>query len=445
MKYLYLSLLLFSSTCLLAQGFDQGKLDQYLNSLETHDKAMMSVAILKDGQTVYEKSIGYASTEEQQKPDSETQYRIGSITKVFTSVMLLQLVEEGKLSLETKLSKFYPDVVNAEFITITHLLRHQSGIHNFTNDASFLATMTDHRSKADMIRLIEGLKSNFEPGTSYEYSNSGFVLLGFIIEDITGDSYANQLKKRVTEPLELKRTAYGGPIQLEQNQAKSYQFRFGGWASATVTDMSIPHGAGAIISTPGEVAKFLTALFEGKLISQSSLDQMKEIDKGYGLGLMRMPFYNFTGYGHNGGIDGFVSNSAYFKSEGLAIAVCANGLNMVMNDALLAILSIYFGRPFDLPDFEATPVELNTKLLPKYEGTFASAGLPLKITIKVSNGQLTAQATGQPAFPLTAYSATEFRYDLAGIVLKFGEDGKKVDYSTFQLKQGGGNFQFVRE
>lgn len=445
MKKLFSLLLLASTLSLSAQSFDKAKLDKYLETLESHDKAMLSLALVKDGQPVYQKSIGYVLTESKQQANKDTQYRIGSITKVFTSTMLFQLIDEGKLSLDTKLAKYYPKVTNADKITISMLLSHRSGIHNFTNDAAYRQYMTQPKAKAEMATLIEDLDSDFEPDSRADYSNSAFVLLGFIIEDITGDSYANQLQKRIVNKLKLKRTAYGKGISANDNQAQSYRHNFGGWSNATVTDMSIPHGAGAIISTPTEVALFLTNLFKGELISAGSLSKMKEINQGYGRGLFQFPFDGKTAYGHTGGIDAFSSNSGYFEADGLAIAVTSNGMNYTMNNIMIGVLSIYYGLPFDIPDFDKKAVELSEKELLKYEGVYASQKLPIKITLKVTDGKLTAQATGQGAFQLTPFSISEFRFDPAGVVIAFETDGKKVDFSTFQLKQGGGNFKFTKE
>ncbi len=445
MKQLFSLFLLLSAFALSAQTFDKAKLDQYLENLEAHNKAMMSIALVKDGNAVYQKSIGYADAGSKQKANSNTQYRIGSITKVFTSTMIFQLIDEGKLSLDTSLSKYYPKVKNADKITISMLLNHRSGIHNFTNDRAYQFYMTQPKSKSEMVGLIEGLGSDFEPDSRADYSNSAFVLLGFIIEDVTGDSYASQLQKRIAQKLNLERTTYGGPIKAADNQAQSYTRSANTWATATVTDMSIPHGAGAIISTPTEIGKFLTGLMTGKLISAESLTKMKELKDGYGRGIFQFPFHGKTAYGHSGGIDAFSSNSGYFEADGLAVAITSNGMDYTMNDILIGILSIYNGMAFEIPDFNKKPVELSEEDMAQYEGTFASAGIPLKITIKVAGGNLTAQATGQNAFNLTPYSSSEFRFDPAGIVMVFATEGDKIDYSTFTLKQGGGSFKFTKE
>jgi D-alanyl-D-alanine carboxypeptidase len=428
-----------------AQSFDKAKLDQYLDTIEAHEKAMFSLAVIENGESIYQKSIGFADVEHQQKANKDTQYRIGSITKVFTSTMIFQLIDEGKLSLDTKLAKYYPKVKNAKKITISMLLSHRSGIHNFTNTPEYTQYMTQPKTKAQMVSLIEDLDSDFKPNSGANYSNSGYVLLGFIVEDITQDSYAKQLQKRISTTLKLDRTVYGGPIDVKDNQANSYMHNAAGWSPATVTDMSIPHGAGAIISTPTELANFLSSLLTGKLVSADSLAKMKEINEGFGRGLFQFPFHDKSAFGHNGGVDGFSSLAGYFEADGLAFALTSNGMNYPMNDISIAILSIYYGLPFDIPDFDQKAIKLSERDLVKYEGVYASHAMPLKITVKVNDGQLTAQATGQGAFNLTPYSTSEFRFDQAGIIMIFETDGKVVNYSTFQMKQGGNNFKFTRE
>lgn len=445
MKKIFSLILFICVSNVSAQSFDKAKLNQYLDSLEAHDKAMFSLAAFKNGAPIYQKSIGYTDVEGKQKANKDTQYRIGSISKVFTSTMIFQLIDEGKLSLDTKLAKYYPKVKNANKITISMLLSHRSGIHNFTNTPEYTGYMTQPKTKAEMVSLIEGLDSDFKPDSRANYSNSGYVLLGFILEDITQDSYAKQLQQRIATKLNLVRTEYGGPISVQDNQAKSYTHNAEGWSPATVTDMSIPHGAGAIISTPTEVTKFLSSLLTGKLVSADSLAKMQELNQGFGRGLFQFPFHDKKAYGHNGGIDGFSSITGYFAADDVAFALTSNGMNYAMNDINIAVLSIFYGLAYDIPDFDQKPIELAAKDLLNYEGVFASKDMPLKITLKMNDGQLTAQATGQGAFYLTPYSSSEFRFDPAGIIMIFATEGDTVDYSTFQMKQGGGNFKFSKE
>ena len=216
-----------------------------------------------------------------------------------------------------------------------------------------------------------------------------------------------------------------------------YQF-VSNWKQMPETDMSIPGGAGAIVSTPADLTKFIEALFSLKLFKQSSLDQMKTMTDGFGMGMFQIPFYDQKAWGHNGGIDGFGSNLAFFPDDGLAIAYCTNGQLYPMNDVLIGVLSIYFNKEYSIPTFNT--VTLKTEELDKYLGVYSSTQLPLKITITKENTSLIAQATGQSSFPLEATEKDKFKFDQAGVVLEFNP-GK----SEMTLKQNGGIFLFTKD
>jgi len=186
------------------------------------------------------------------------------------------------------------------------------------------------------------------------------------------------LKQRITSKIGLSNTYYGGKTNLNNKECFSYQF-VSNWKQMPETDMSIPGGAGAVVSTPIDLTKFIEALFSLKLVKQSSLDQMKTITDGFGMGMFQIPFYDHKAYGHGGGIDGFGSNLAYFPEDSLAIAYCTNGMVYSMNDVLIGVLSIYFKRDYSIPTF--TSISMKTEELDKYLGVYSSTQLPLKITI----------------------------------------------------------------
>jgi CubicO group peptidase (beta-lactamase class C family) len=435
--FLFVFVLVLISGSVISQNtvLFSSRIDSLLNTLEEKDKAMASVTITKNGQVVYSKATGFIDNTGSSllKANPDSKYRIGSISKMFTTVMILQLVEEKKLSLDEPLSHFYKKVPNADSITIADLLNHHSGLFNFTNSEDYTKWMTEYRSKKQLLEMIEGQKPAFPPHEKGEYSNTNFVLLGFIIEDVTGKTYPQNLTERITSKIGLTNTMYGGKINHSANEASSFEFGEKTWTMLPETDMSIPGGAGSVVSTTPELTAFINALFGGKLISKSSLERMTTLKDGFGLGTFKIPFYERSAFGHNGGIDGFSSSLAYFPDDKVALAFCSNGLNFPMNDILIGLLSFYFDKPYKIPDFKT--VVLPAEKLSAYEGEYNSEQLPLIITVKLDGNNLTAQATGQSAFPLTCSSETEFRFDQAGIVMVFNilSDGK-VD--GFILKQG---------
>ncbi len=209
MKFFTTIIVLFALTGFsFSQDLDKTKLDKFFDSLAENNKAMGSLSIRKDGDVLYNRAIGYSKIDGAEKISSTTQtkYRIGSITKMFTATMIFQLIEQGKLKQTDTLDKFFRQIPNAKKITITNLLNHRSGIHNFTDDADFLKWMTKPKKQAEMLSIISKNKSDFEPDTKSSYSNSNYVLLGYIIEKVSGKTYQKFLEKNIASKIGLKNT-----------------------------------------------------------------------------------------------------------------------------------------------------------------------------------------------------------------------------------------------
>lgn len=401
-----------------AQQINTADLDRLLDSLTVHNKSMASVLLTHNGQKVYERAIGYAVADSTRSVPATpaTRYRIGSITKTFTATMIMQLVEEKKLALNTHLDKYFSNIPDAGKITIEMMLRHRSGIHNFTDDEAYWKAQTQPRTRAEMLAIFAANKPDFAPDAEAKYSNTGYILLGYIIEDITRKSYEKNLQERILSRIGLKNTRFGGKIDPAKGDAYSYTFSKR-WEKREETDLSQPAGAGAIISTPEDVTTFMSALFNGKLVSKESLANMTRIVDIFGMGLAPTPFYNRVGFGHTGGLDGFQTVAAYFPGDSLAAAVFSNGVDYPLNDILIAMLSTYYKMPVTIPDFNA--MQLSPEELDQYVGVYASKQIPLKMTITHSNNKLFGQATGQPAFLLTPVKKDVFKFDAAGVTMEF--------------------------
>jgi D-alanyl-D-alanine carboxypeptidase len=419
-------------------------LDSYLTSLSDNDKMMTAVYVTLNGTPVYEHYSGLASVEDNVPLSAQTRFRIGSITKTFTAVLVMQLIEDGKLKLDTRLSTFFPEVPNAADITIQHLLSHRSGIFNYTNDPEYMGYMTTAQTQQQLVQRIQAYDSQFKPGSKHSYSNSNYALLGFIVESLYEKPLAQVIAEKIAKPLKLNNTYFGNSIEIAENEAPSYRYN-STWVKQPETDMSVPHGAGAIVSTAKDTNHFFNALFAGKLVSKRSLKAMMKLEDGYGLGMTAAPFNEKQLYGHFGSIDGFVSAAGYNTEDGLNITVFSNAVNYNFNNVLIAVLSSMYGLPFDVPDFSAKAIEVDEASLHAFEGKFASKQLPIKISFWVEDGKLMSQGEGQNPFPLEAFSETEFRFELAGIVIKFQKpDGTSGQSSAFTLHQGGGAFAFSR-
>ena len=420
-----------------SQNLDKTKLDNYFNALEQNNKFMGSVAVSKNGEIIYTKSIGFADVENKVKATENSKYRIGSISKSFTTVLILKAVEQKKLNTNQTIDKWFPTIKNAKKITVSHLLSHRSGIHNFTDDKDYLTWNTQPKTEKEMIEIIVKGGSDFNPDSKAEYSNSNFVLLTYILEKTFTKSYSDLLQEFIVKPIGLKNTYVFGKINPSNNECKSYSFA-GSWKTETETDFTVPLGAGAITSTTSDLTKFADALFSGKLLTNESLEIMKTIKDGYGIGLFQIPFYKSVGYGHTGGIDGFSSVYSYFADDKISYALISNGTNINNNDISIAVLSAVYDKPYEIPVF--TTFTLTSEDLDKYLGVYASKQIPLKITITKDGNSLIAQGTGQPAFPIEATEKDKFKFDQAVTKFEFNPNAK-----TMILFQGGGQINFTKE
>ncbi|GAA6370257.1 serine hydrolase domain-containing protein [Odoribacter splanchnicus] len=421
-----------------AQETEHAKLDRYLRLLGDKNKFMGSVSVFSKGTEIYARSVGFADIDKQIVADAQSEYHIGSISKLFTTVMIFQAIEAGQLSLSSPIDSYFPTIKNAHKITIGHLLSHRSGIHNFTADEQYLNWNTQAKTKEQMVEIIARGGSDFEPDSKAQYSNSNFVLLSYILESLYKKPYAEILADRITRPLSLVNTHLGRKtISPEQNECNSYKY-FDKWRIESVTHPSIPLGAGGIVSTPRDLNKFADALFKGKLISANSLSTMLALKDNFGMGIFPVPFYAKRGFGHSGGIDGFNAMLIYFPEDELSYAITSNALNYTFNDIHIAVLSGIYGMPFDLPNFEA--ITLKPEDLVKYTGVYSNSQLPIKLTVRIKNNALEGQGTGQAAFPLEAISEHTFKFTQGGIVMEFNPENR-----TMTLKQGGGVFLFKKE
>ncbi len=416
---------------------DKAKLDSLFQMLEINHQFMGSLAISKNDEIIYTNVIGKADISVNLNATIETKYRIGSISKMFTSSLIFKAIEDKRLTLNQPIYNFFPVIENAHKITIGNLLNHRSGIHNFTNDSAYLKYYTQPKNEKELLAIFNKNKSDFEPDSKAEYSNTNYVLLSFILEKIYAKSYSTLLNEKIIEPLHLKNTRVGNTISTLNNEAHSYSYT-NKWNEETETEMSIPRGAGSIISTPTDLIKFIEGLFDGKLISTASLEKMKTLQDNYGMGIFKVPFNEKTGYGHTGGIDAFQSVLYYFPADKLAIAITANGQSYANNDLIIAGLSWYFRLPFSLPVFKNWV--LKTEELDIYLGEYSSKDIPLKIRVTKKEKVLFAQATGQSAFPLQATEKDKFEFTTAGIVLEFDTEKKQMI-----LKQGGGTYLFIKQ
>ncbi len=357
MKFKFSIYFLIFSLCYTsyAQELDTIKLTKFFNTLEKRNEAMGSVAISKNGRLIYKKTIGfrYKDTIGKIPATTDTNYRIWSITKTYTAVMIFQLIEEGKLSLETPLSTFYPQIPNANTITIKQMLAHRSGIFDYVNDTNEeakLDTTSRTNHKTSLIQHIAKFKPNFNPGEDFRYSNSNYFLLGCIVEGLDENTFEVSLANRIVHKIHLKSTYFGrDTLKSINNKANTYYFDKQ-WRTSPEEENYRYHletADGGIVSTPKDMALFIDALFDEKLVSKESLNLMTAGADFYRLGLMKTQFEDMEGFGHTGG---WISESSLFHypNEKLTIAYTSNGPVLRTEDILNNILKIYHQKSFDI-------------------------------------------------------------------------------------------------
>lgn len=419
-----------------AQTIDKEKLDRFFDRLLEKNKAMGSLIIAKNGEVQYARAIGYSGINgtEKKTATTDTRYRIGSVTKMFTAVMIFQLVEEGKLSLTDKLSRFLPQIPHADKLTIEQLLGHKSGVHDMIAGRDLAKWRTSGLPKEEMLALMYKSTPDFEPGAKYAYSNSGYFLLGNIIEKITGQSYEAAVKERIISKVGLPDTyPVMGSADISKNESLSYRYA-GEWKALPETHHSLLLGAGSMVSTPAGMAKFIQALFDLKLISKAHLDKMIN-DKA---GMDTFTFNGKTFYGHTGGIDGFGAWIAYYPEEKLTFSYATNGKVYPVKDILEGVADIYWGKRFKIPAFDTYTV--SEEILQTYVGVYSSTEAPVKFTVSRDGTTLYIQPPNQAATPLEASSDNVFKLDPPGIIFEFDAAKKQMI-----IKRPNGERVFTKE
>ncbi len=431
-------------------GFKKDQLTEYLDALEKANKAMLTVSVSHKGHLIYDKQTGFSeiktswfSKDKWLPVNSDTQYRVASITKMFTSVLLHQLIEDGKLSYQTPLAKFYPKLPNANKITIEHLLNHSSGLFNYVGDHQLSPVVYQDHSKQALLDLFSSYSPEFEPGSTHKYSNTGYITLGFIIEEVTGQSFESLIKQRIAEPIGLKNTWYCRDQNLCGPQSKSYTYFNGQWHPAKEWGQLTMFSTGGILSTSRDLVKFMDALFSHQLINQQSLQSMLEmkhtanINQEWGKGIFPMHFLNHQGYFHNGYVEAYRSWAGHFPDESVSIAISSNALHEDFETIRDNILGLYFDTPVDIADFERPSITIPQEEFAHYIGEYRSYSTSATVRIYEEEGKLMFDASDMAPSKLTAYSETEFDNRHVGYSIEFSGYNKSTDkYALFSYQFG---------
>jgi CubicO group peptidase (beta-lactamase class C family) len=274
---------------------------------------MGNILIVRDGQVLAERSFGSANLEWKIANTASTRFRIGSLTKQFTAASILLLQERGKLHLDDPISKYLDNAPAAwSGITLLHLLRHTSGIISITDLPNDQAALTRGGTPAEIVERFRNQRLLFPPGTQSRYSNSGYILLGIVVEKASGEPYGTFLQRNIFDPLGMRDTGIDNDSEILLGRASGYRVEGGAFRHADFIDMRVPFAAGDLYSTTGDLVRWQEALFGGKLLRPDSLERMTTPGKDdFGLGLMVKQEDGEREISHTGGIQGFVADLRY--------------------------------------------------------------------------------------------------------------------------------------
>jgi D-alanyl-D-alanine carboxypeptidase len=310
-----------------------GRVDSLVSSyMATTRTPAVSVAVVRGPDTLVMKGFGKASLDLDRPATASTIYRIGSITKQFTAAEILRLAERGKLTIDDPFTTYLPDVpAHGRTITIRQLLNQTSGIHEIMAEPAWRSTASEQLSPRQVVAFVDHDSLDFDPGTAWKYSNTNYVLLGMIIEKVTGESYANYLQHDLFAPLGLARTSYCLSRPSDPSVAAGYSAGPDGVKPTRFLDMSHPHAAGALCSTVRDLVTWQRELAGGRVVDAESYALMTTPDTlingtrlTYGFGFDVGALGTHPEISHGGALDGFVAMANYYPADGLNVVVLTN-------------------------------------------------------------------------------------------------------------------------
>ncbi len=396
-----------------------------------------SVLIARDGVRLYSKGFGWANAEWEIPNTSNTKFRLGSITKQFTATAVLRLQEQGTLKVQDAICAYLspcPDTWKA--VTVHHLLTHTSGIPSYTGSPEYGKTMMMPKTAEQMVEGFRDLPLEFQPGERFKYNNSGYFLLGLIIEKVSGKKYEEVLRAEIFDPLGMNDSGYDWSAPVIPRRAAGYQRR-DGLVNAPYLDMQQPFSAGSLYSTVDDLLIWDQALYTDKVLPATAREAMfTPFKDGYAYGWAITPPEKAPSgkrqVGHGGGINGFSTMITRVPDDRLVVIVLGNVDNVNTSAIARDLTAIVYGKPYTTP-VERTAITVAPEVLAKYVGRYELAPTFI-ITVTLEDGRLMSQATNQPKFPIYAESETKFFLKVVDAQLTFGKDaaGAVTDVTLHQ-------------
>ncbi|MGB5287774.1 MAG: serine hydrolase domain-containing protein [Ignavibacteriaceae bacterium] len=396
------------------------KIDSYIKPYLEMNAWSGLISIYQNGEPVFQKGYGYADKEWEIKNSSATKYRIASISKVFTEVAILNLVEAGKITLDNQLSLFIPDYPRGNEISVRQLLNHRSGIPNLNSFPNYNDLNKSAYAMGEIIELFKHKPLDFEPGERYSYSNSGYVLLASIIEKVSDLSYEEFLRLHIFKKLGLSNTGVDNNTKILKNRARGYMFdENGDLINAEYVNMSIKIGGGSLYSTADDLNKFVQALTRGQLL-KSTLAELPNLGSIDGEDV-------FTA---NGRVQGFCHQITHRVEKDLTIIILGNHYSNLALPISEDIYQIYTNKEYKIPvNYIAQKIDVSKKDLSKYEGTYDFGFGPVG-KVKVIDNSLGYLAPGRKTYDiLIPIDENKFFYIQSWVLLEF----KNPENESFKI------------
>ncbi len=412
----------------------------------------MGAVLVADQDILLSKGYGFANLEWQIPSTPTTKYRLGSLTKQFTAAAILILEERGLLKIEDFIAQHMPNAPSAwKHIKIFNLLNHTHGIPNYTQFPEFRAITACKKTPLEQIQIFIDKPLDFEPETQYAYNNSGYVLLGYLIEVLSGQTYEAFLKENIFSPLDMQDSGYDSHIDVIPHRAAGYSKDDSGtFTNAEYLDMSLPYAAGSLYSTTEDLRKWTQGLFDGKLLSSASLHKMTQpFKEHYGFGFEIKEIDGLKVITHDGGINGFNTVLIYCPETKTSIIVLSNlntigyvwDIGFLSKNIGLKLAALVHDKRVLLP-FEKREIAVPLNILEQYVGLYnTKPNMNLQITL---NGcQLEAQFSNQPRISLLAESENTFYAEIPDMQFKFLRN-KNNAVTQVKLYQSGNELMGIK-
>ena len=403
------------------------KIDAVMSAVYKAGEPGAAIIVRKNGRTIIRKGYGLADLELGVAVEPDMVFRLGSITKQFTAVSILMLAEQGKLRLQDEITKFLPDYPTQDrTITVEHLLTHTSGIQSYTDMPEWLPLMRKDLTLKELIDMFKDKPMQFEPGERWAYNNSGYILLGAIIEKVSGQTYEAFLETNIFKPLGMKQSYYDSTERIIPRRIPGYQKGQGGFVNAPYLSMTQPYAAGSLLSTVDDLAVWSDAVFSGKLVKKEWLGKafmpykLKNGEStGYGYGWFTSDFSGHRSIEHGGGINGFTTYEMTFPEDGIFLGILANSAieDRAPEPRAVKIAWLTLG----LPEPERKTVTLAVRDLEPLTGVYVN-DRKQEYYVRREGEKLFAQRQGGGKSELLASSPTVFFFQESPATLEFLKD-----------------------